>query len=436
MLYGWLSCVGLAPFLFRSLLPTVPTSLQRLQKRTPMESTRYRTPAAESARGGIRFDRNELAGAFGDIGTDLPLLVGMVLAAQLDSTSILVMFGVMQLFTALRYRIPMPVQPLKAMAALVIAQHLHGTVLYGAGLAIGVTMLVLSVTGLIDWLARVIPKSVIRGIQFGLGLQLASLALKDYVRAEGVVGYWLAAVAFVLTIFLIRNRRYPAALFVILLGLVYAFALKLTLATVTQSVGFHVPHVHVPQWSDIATGFLILALPQIPLSLGNSVLATRQIAEDLFPHKQLTVRQISLTYALMNLVTPFFSGIPVCHGSGGMAGHYAFGGRTGGSVIIYGLFYITLGLFFGEGFDTLVGVFPLPILGVLLLFEGLTLMLLVRDTAHAKTDFPIVLLVGLAASALPYGYVIGLVGGTGLAYITRKYLLELADDTTGALRAR
>jgi len=60
----------------------------------------------------------------------------------------------------------------------------------------------------------------------------------------------------------------------------------------------------------------------------------------------------------------------------------------------------------------------------------------VRDTAHAKTDFPIVLLVGLAASALPYGYVIGLVGGTGLAYITRKYLIELADDTTGALRAR
>jgi hypothetical protein len=385
---------------------------------------------------GIRFDRNELAGAFGDIGTDLPLLVGMVLAARLDSTSVLVMFGVMQLCTALHYRIPMPVQPLKAMAALVIAQHLHGAVLYGAGLAIGVTMLVLSVTGLIDWLARVIPKSVIRGVQFGLGLQLASLALKDYVRAEGIAGYWLAAVAFVLTIFFIRSRKYPAALFVILLGLVYAFALKLNLTTVTQSVGFHVPQVHLPQWSDIATGFLILALPQIPLSLGNSVLATRQIAEDLFPEKRLTVRQISLTYALMNLVTPFFSGVPVCHGSGGMAGHYAFGGRTGGSVIIYGLFYITLGLFFGEGFDTLVGGFPLPILGVLLLFEGLTLMLLVRDTAHSHTDFPLVFLVGLAASTLPYGYLIGLVGGTSLAYLTRTYLLELTDNTTSALRAR
>ena len=45
-----------------------------------------------TARGGIRFDRNELAGAFGDIGTDLPLIVGVILAAHLDSASALVLF--------------------------------------------------------------------------------------------------------------------------------------------------------------------------------------------------------------------------------------------------------------------------------------------------------------------------------------------------------
>ena len=120
----------------------------------------------------IRFDRNELAGAFGDLGTDLPLIVGISLAAHLDATSVLIMFGVMQILTGLRYRIPMPVQPLKAMAAIVIAQKVSGSVLFGAGLAIGVTMFILSVTGLIDWLARVVPKNVIRGIQFGLGLQV------------------------------------------------------------------------------------------------------------------------------------------------------------------------------------------------------------------------------------------------------------------------
>src|SRR2546427_8884003 len=129
-------------------------------------------------RGSIRFDRNELAGAFGDIGTDLPLIVGMVMAARLDSASVLTMFGAMQILTALRYRMPMPVQPLKAMAAIVIAANgkIGGDVLFGAGLAIGVIMLFLTLTGLIDWLAHVVPKVVVRGIQFGLGLQLASVA--------------------------------------------------------------------------------------------------------------------------------------------------------------------------------------------------------------------------------------------------------------------
>ena len=86
---------------------------------------------------GIRFDRNELAGALGDIGTDLPLIVGMSLAAKLDGASVLILFAAMQILTALRYRIPMPVQPLKAMAALVISQSVSGPILYGAGLAVG-----------------------------------------------------------------------------------------------------------------------------------------------------------------------------------------------------------------------------------------------------------------------------------------------------------
>src|SRR6266576_5211658 len=180
-----------------------------------------------TARGGIRFDRNELAGAFGDIGTDLPLIVGVILAAHLDSASALILFGAMQILPALRYRLPMQVQPLKAVAALVIAQKISGNVLFGGGLAIGILMLLLTVTGLIDLLARVVPKAVVRGIQFGLGLQLATLALKDYVKTDGAKGYILAAIAFALIVLLIGNRRYPAALFVIALGLMYAIVFKL-----------------------------------------------------------------------------------------------------------------------------------------------------------------------------------------------------------------
>ena len=112
----------------------------------------------------------------------------MILAAHLDAASVLAMFGVMQILTALRYRIPMPVQPLKAMAALVIAQKLPGDTLYGAGLAIGIVMLLLTVTGLVDWVARIVPKAVVRGIQLGLGLQLGSIALKDYAGRDGDAG--------------------------------------------------------------------------------------------------------------------------------------------------------------------------------------------------------------------------------------------------------
>jgi xanthine/uracil/vitamin C permease (AzgA family) len=383
-------------------------------------------PASANARPAIRFDRNELAGAFGDMGTDVPLLIGVALASHLDGTSVLIMFGAMQILTGLAYRMPMPVQPLKAMAAIVIARQTAAPILYGAGLAIGITMLILAATGTLTWLGRVIPKSVVRGIQFGLGLQLASIALQNYVRAEGTSGYALAGLAFIFVVLLLGNRRLPAALPVVALGVAFA-ATRLDASVLAASVGLHLPTPHVPQPSDIAAGFLLLALPQIPLSLANSVLATRQLAEDLFPERKVSLRRIGLTYAAMNLLNPWLGGIPTCHGSGGMAGHYAFGGRTGGSVVIYGLVFVALGLFFGPGFDHVVRAFPLPILGVLLLFEALALMWLIRDTAHSRLDFPVAALVGLMAVGLPYGYLAGMIVGTALVWLGARANLVTTD---------
>jgi hypothetical protein len=286
-------------------------------------------------------------------------------------------------------------------------------------------MLLLTATRAIDWLARVVPKSVVRGIQFGLGLQLASIALGDYLRADGVPGYVIAGVGFLITVVLLGNRRFPPALFVMTLGVIYAFVFKISPRVVVESAGFHLPTFHTPVWQDITTGFVLLALPQIPLSLGNSLLATRQIVSDLFPAKELTVRKIAWTYSVMNLVNPFFSGIPTCHGSGGVAGHFAFGGRTGGSVLIYGSLYVVLGLFFSAGFSEVIQVFPLPILGVLLFFEGLALVRLIRDLADSASDFIVALLVGMMALLLPYGYVVALVAGTALAYLSRRGRIAL-----------
>ncbi len=375
----------------------------------------------------IRLDRNELSGAFGDIGTDFPLLVGMILAAGLDAPSVLIIFGAMQVITGLTYGMPMPVQPLKAMAVIVITQKLAPNVLYGGGLAIGIVMLLLTLTGLIGWVARIVPKSVVRGVQFGLGMQLASLALRDYVTSDGWPGYALAFLAFALTLALLGNRRFPPAPFIILLGVAYALLFKLDGGAFSHAVGISLPQLHTPQWADVLTGFLILALPQLPLSLGNSILASQRVADDLFPEKKVTVRKISLTYSLMNLVSPFFGGVPTCHGSGGIAGHYAFGGRTGGSVVIYGALYLTLGLFFGGGFQFAVKLFPLPVLGVILLFEALALMKLVRDMLSSAADFFIVLLVGLIAFGLPYGYVIGVFLGTVMTYVMKDRLASTVE---------
>lgn len=369
----------------------------------------------------IRFDRHELAGAFGDMGTDLPLLVGMILAARMDSAGVLILFGAMQMLTGIVYRMPMPVQPLKAVAAIVITQQVPAEIVMGGGLAIGLAMLVLSITGLLDLLARIVPRVVVRGLQAGLGLQLSLLALRDYIPAGGIPGYALGAACLLLTFLLLGNRRLPPALLLVALGILLAMTFGASPRELAAHAGFALPQVRVPTIAEMTTGFLLLALPQIPLSLGNSILATRQLASDLFPEREpLTVKRIGLTYALMNLVSPWFGGVPTCHGSGGMAGHYLHGGRTGGSVIIYGAMFLLLGLGFSGGFALLAQVFPRPILGVLLLVEGLALLVLVRDLAERRRDLTLAMLVAVLAVGAPYGYLVAMVVGTGLAYLVKE----------------
>jgi xanthine/uracil permease len=262
----------------------------------------------------IRFDRHELAGAFGDIGTDLPLIVGMILAAHLDAASVLVIYGAMQVMTGLIYQRPMPVQPLKAVATIVITQKIAGPTIFGGGLAIAVVMLLLTVTGSLSWLGQAIPKAVVRGIQLGLGMSLSILALKDYMAKDGINGYILGAIVFLIVLLFLPNKRFPAALLVIFLGIIYAFIFKIHPGDLSQSLGFHVPVFNLPTQYDILSGFLLLSLPQIPLSLGNSILATYQVNKDLFPDRPLSMRKIGGTYSLMNFISPVFGGVPVCHG--------------------------------------------------------------------------------------------------------------------------
>ncbi len=370
----------------------------------------------------ISINRNELSGAFGDIGTDLPLIVGMILASGLNSANVLIAYGAMHIITAFLYGIPMPVQPLKAVAMIVIAQKISPEIIYGGGLAIGLVMLVLTVTGAVNLIAKYIPRVVVRGIQFGLGIQLSMIALREYVMSDSWNGILIALVAFIITIVLMGNRKYPPAIFVIMLGILYALVTHFDVLGDIRPVLPAMPELYKPTWTDILTGFIILALPQIPLSIGNSIIATHRIAGDLFPEKKVTLKKISLTYSLINIINPMLGGIPTCHGSGGMAGHYAFGARTGGSVFIYGTLFLMLGLFFSGSFQLVLNIFPLPVLGIILLFEGLWLMMFIKDIIDSKKSFFIALLTALIAAFLPYGYLIGMIVGTTLYYISDKHI--------------
>ena len=359
----------------------------------------------------LSFSRQEWSGAFGDMGTDLPLLVGMIVAARLDAATVFLVYGALQVATGWLYRIPMPVQPLKAVAAIVIAGGVSRETLSAGGLAIGALMLLLALTGGLAWLQRNVPTVVVRGIQLGLGLQLGRLALEKFVPQDGPGGFALAALALALVLAVRDRPKFPPALLVLPLG----FAWAAWHWGNAPALGFAAPGLApgLPSAQALRDGLLLLALPQIALSLGNSVLATRQLAMDLFPDRPpITLPRIGLTYAAMNLLSAPLGGIPVCHGSGGMAGHYAFGARTGGSVVIYGLFWFAAALVASADARSLLALFPGPILGVLLVVEAVTLLTLVKDVSGDARSLTLALLLGLVAPSVPYGYAVALVGGT------------------------
>jgi MFS superfamily sulfate permease-like transporter len=163
--------------------------------------------------------------------------------------------------------------------------------------------------------------------------------------------------------------------------------------------------------TDLWPSLVLLALPQLPLSLANSIYATEKTAGDLFPHRRVSAGGLALTYAAMNLLAPLAGGVPVCHGAGGIAGHHAFGGRTGGSVLLCGLAFLTVGLLASDGFGQLINFIPLPTLGVLLGFESLAMGRLAAGVPDGHGAIVFVLAVGLVAAFVPYGFGIALLAG-------------------------
>lgn len=357
---------------------------------------------------------SEIAGSFGDLGTFLPFVIGAITFAGLDTTSVFFMFGLMYIFTACFYRLPVPVQPMKVIGAAIIVQNLTPGEIAAAGILMGVILFFISITGLSERLAQITPPIVAQSIQAGLGISLAILGIK-MVRSDLVLGL----IVLVTMLFLLNSRRFPAAIVALFGGTALAFIFHPELSFPALQWGISFPHLIIPSGHDYYRAFLQGCLPQLPLTLTNSVLVTTVLAQQLFPDSSNRVndRNLCLTLGIGNLIGAPFGALPMCHGSGGLAAHYRFGARTGYSVAFIGLLLLFMGIFWSSSALQLMQVIPQAVLGGMLFYSGIDLVrpIQVKD----KNDiFVFSLVICLSIAINP---AVGFLAGVILAFMLKKH---------------
>ncbi len=342
------------------------------------------------------YNRTEWAGAFGDIGTLIPFVVAYITIVGVDPLGLLLMFGISKIVAGFYYRTPVPIQPMKAIGAAAIAGGMNPSMLFASGLTTGVFWFILGITGAIRHITGLASKPVVRGIMLGLGLSFIIEGIKRMRTAP-----LLAGLALVITYLLLTNPKIPAMFVLLILGPVSAIIMNPGLLPEISKIhiGFKLPAFQLDwlSWDTIVKGTLIFTIPQIPLTLGNAVIAITAENNEIFPDRRITERKVSLSQGIMNLASPFFGGVPMCHGAGGMAGHVLFGARTGGALIVLGTIVIIIALFFSESVSVIFKIFPDAILGVILFFAGVELAVVARDIGVKKADFHIMLIVAALA---------------------------------------
>ena len=365
---------------------------------------------------GNDYNKMELAGAFGDLGTLIPFVVGYITLNRMDPLGILVAFGVFKIFVGLYFRTPVSVQPMKAIGGMAIAHagSITPGMIWGSGIFTGLFWLLMGVTGAITWIEKVTTKPVIRGIMLGLGLSFIIEGL-GMMRAQPL----FAIGGVVLTLILLTNRRFPAMLALLGYGIVLAFIQKPELfeALSQVSIRLRMPELTFGKisWKELFSGFVLLGLPQAPLTLGNAIIATVSENNAHFPDRKVTAKTISIDHGVMNLISTCIGGIPMCHGAGGMAGHIRFGAKTGGALVILGVIILSVGLFLSDSVTLLLQIFPRPILGVILFFAGVELALVVQDVKLKKQNlFVLLVTAGTAMWNMGVAYLAGLMLYYGL----------------------
>lgn len=357
-----------------------------------------------------RFDKSEWAGAFGDLGTLIPFVVGYITVMKMNPLGVLFMFGILLIIGGLYYKTPIPIQPMKAIGGAAITQGAAITpgMVFGAGLFTGLFWLTIGLTGALKFISKITTKPVTQGITLGLGLSFMLEGIK-MMRSDFII----AIIALTLTFILLTNKYVPAMFALIVFGLIAALAKNPGLFKELAGIhfNFQLPQFALGQMNlaDFIKGTLILGIPQVPLTLGNAVIAVVAENNRLFPDRPVTEKKIAVSQGILNLISPIFGGIPMCHGAGGMAGHVRFGARTGGATIILGTLLLLVSLCFSSSVLLIFKIFPISVLGVILFFAGLELAVPARNIKDKSDFYTLLVTAGFAVWNMGVGFLAGLV---------------------------
>jgi len=317
----------------------------------------------------FRFTLREAAGAVGDYGTLFPIVIGVSIITEIQLAPVLFFFAIFYLLSGIYYRLPVPVEPMKAIGAVAIAGGLTAGEIRAAGIIMGLLFILIGSFQLMDKLSQVISDPLIRGVQLALALSFFHVAA-GYIYEDLLVG--LIAVGIIL-VFTLSPLLDISSLVVLVGGIIYGIYLQGL--PETQLLALQLPSF--PGLPEFGGGFIRGVLPQIPVTVGNSILATSLLSFELL-NRRINTDQLAGTVGVMCLVSSPLGGLPMCHGAGGLAAQYRFGARTGGSNIISGLILLPVAMFLAT--PQLLEIIPAGVLGSLLFFTGIQLLKSVLKT--------------------------------------------------------
>lgn len=389
-----------------------------------------------------KFNRLELAGSLGDMGTLLPIALGMIVFNGLNASGLFFAVGLFYILSGVYYRVTVPVQPMKVIGAYALASGLDPSQITASAAIMGIILLIIGGSGAMTFIGRYIPKPVIRGVQTSTGVLLVAQGVKFMAGTSGIqvlqkaaepylilqnigpvpISVLIGIAGMCLSFYFLDNKKLPAGLIVILAGLTTGLVLGTHKGFDSVRIGLYFPRLlpfGIPSVPDFTFALLILVLPQVPMTIGNAVIANADLSREYFGEKseKVTYRSLCLSMGLANILSFLFGGMPLCHGAGGLAAHYRFGARTAGSNVMIGLIFLILAVFLGIHALPVLRLIPISVLGALLIFAGTQLAMTVTDMKERKDIFVVMLMMGITlALNLAVGFMVGII----LTYVLKS----------------